>query len=224
MKYWQRIEEKLGRDGVRTIISKLIIKDSDRDHDLYIKVGWWRGRPVHVDITLGMDNKANTNNDTLDVHSSALPMIIDLRRRILDNSRAYLELVCREASLLLSSRRCSLLELADLWRVTEMEPRGRCPKVKDELGDRVHGPLDAAAKLFQIKREDWEKQMAHEYKEEEIERMLSDCKEAIDDRSDEFTEFEVNFIESLDAENETTHLSERQISKLEQIWEERNCG
>jgi len=211
--------------GVDTVTHKLAINDGQRDHKFYVKVGWWRGRPVSVDVTMARHGENSSNSDTLDVHSSALPLIVELKRRILDNSRSSLELTCREASLLLSSRRCTLDDLADLWRVTQMEPKGRCEQVKDpETGDRVHGPLDAAAKLFRIKGTEWRMRMAHTYTETEIEQMLSDCQEALEERPDDFTGWEVSFLEDVADSNETTHLSDGQIEKLEQIWEERNCG
>ena len=209
--------------GLNTVTHKLTINDNQRDHKFYVKIGWWRGRPVSVDVTMARHGEGNT--DTLDVPRAAIPLVVELRQRILENSRSALELLCREASLLLSSRRCTLGDLADLWRVTQMEPKGRCRQVNDEVtGDRVHGPLDAAAKLFKLKAAEWEAGMAYEYTEEEVEKMVTDCIEALDERPDDFTGWETSFIEDIAEQNETTHLSENQIEKLEQIWEERNCG
>jgi len=223
MKYWQRIEDRMATQGIETITHKATIEDGQRDNDFYIKIGWWRGRPVSIDVTMARHGE-KMNNDTLDIHKSALPLVVDLRQRILENTRASLELICREASLLLSSRRCKLDDLAELWRVTQMEPKGHCKQVEDELGDRVNGPLDAAAKLFKLKEAQWEKDMAYNYSEDEIEGMIRDCQEALEERPDDFTGWERSFIEDIEDNNETTHLSEGQIEKLEQIWEERNCG
>lgn len=224
MKYWEQIEKRFREGGVNAITTKLSIDDGEREHDLYVKVGWWRGRPVWVDITVARHANEGSVGETLDVHVSALPLLVSLKQRILDNARTSLEIICREASLLLSSRRCTLTDLSELWMVVEGEPRGRCAKLSDQLGDRVHGPLDAAAKLFRQRAKDWEKYMAYEYSEAEVESMLDDCQRAVEDRPDDFTEWEIRFIESVADANETTHLSHEQIEKMEQIWEERDCG
>jgi hypothetical protein len=227
MKTWQRhlrrIEKGLNADGIVGITSKLVIHDGQREHDLYVKIGWWRGRPVWVDVTLAR-NSGDASGDTFDIPAPALPVVIDLRRRLIENSRALTEIACRQASLLLSSHRCSLTELSDLWRATTGEPRGKCSQVVDIDGDRVHGPLDAAAKLFRLRCDEWEKRMKHEYTDEEIEGMIADCQKAVEENPDVFSKFESEFIESVADANETAHLTEKQIEKLEQIWEERAGG
>ncbi|MEN6368293.1 MAG: hypothetical protein ABFD77_01170 [Thermotogota bacterium] len=218
MNFRQRVEAAIERDGVQTITHKLVIQ-GEHQHDIYVKTGWWRGRPVWVDLTISAGKDGENGKDK--IPRSLAPLVVDLRRRVIESSRCLSEIVCREATLLLSSRRCSLDELADLWRATEGEPRGRCEQVTDELGDRVHGPFDAAAKLFKLKGKEWEQKMAHVYEDEEVEKMISDCQEAIEETPDSFTGFEREFIRSVAAQNETDHLSEKQIEKLEQIWEER---
>jgi hypothetical protein len=222
MNYKQRIDDALNRDGVKAITSKLVIHDGERPHDLYIKTGWWRGRPVWVDVTISQSSNEGMT-DSLDLPMAALPLVVHLRRRITENTRALVEIVCREATLLMSSRRCTLGELADLWRATEAEPRGRCQQVVDECGDRVHGPLDAAAKLFKLKAAEWEEKMSHSYTDEEVEKMIAECREELEENPKAFTGFEREFIESVADANETTHLTDKQIAKLEQIWEDR-CG
>jgi len=57
--------------------------------------------------------------------------------------------------------------------------------------------------------------------ESEIEEMIADCKKAIESDCDDFTEWERGFISDVEERNYTGHLSERQIEKLEQIWEKR---
>jgi len=225
MKYWERVEEGFNRDGVATLTHKYTIEDREsHQHDFYLKIGWWRGRPIWVDVTKARHSSEGLS-DTFDVPSSALPLIVDLRRRLIDLTRSSLELICREASLLLSTRRCSLEEIAELWRVVKTEPAGHCEQAKDpNTGTRVSGPVDAAAKLIQLKQKEWEKKMAHTYTEEQIEQLLEDCRQAAEDRPDEFTAWELQFIEDAADANETTHLTEAQVEKLEQIWEERECG
>jgi len=224
MMYWDRVAEAFGRDGVQTLVHKFTIIDQDKhEHDFYLKIGWWRGRPTWIDITKAR-HSTEGSGDTLDVHESALPLIVSLRQRIIDMTRTSLELICREASLLLTTRRSRLADIADMWRMTKTEPKGNCPQVKDELGDRVAGPLDAVAKLIKLKGAEWEEKMAHAYTEAEIESMLEDCQEAVEERGDDFTAWELQFIEEAADTNETAHLTEKQVEKLEQIWEERGCG
>jgi hypothetical protein len=60
--------------------------------------------------------------------------------------------------------------------------------------------------------------------EEEIEDMITACREAIDADPKRFTAWEIRFLESLEDRNVDHHLTEDQIVKLEQIHEERCCG
>jgi len=60
--------------------------------------------------------------------------------------------------------------------------------------------------------------------EQMIEQMISDCLVAVEDDSDAFTEWEVEFLESIEDQNEDRHLSESQVDKLTEIWEEKVNG
>ena len=221
MKNWQRIEQRMATDGVDTITSKIEIDDGFQQHNLYVKIGWITGKPVMIDITIARHSKRYSSPGV----NSESPAMMELRQMMIENARSALEIICREASLLLSSRRCTLSEIANLWIVTRMDPQGRCRQVGNAETDyKVHGPLDAVAKLFMLKAEEWERKMGHEYDDEDIERMISECAVAIEERPKDFTGWEMDFIESVSDANETTHLSDSQVEKLEQIWEDRNCG
>jgi len=224
MRYWEHVAETFNQDGVETLTNKLTIVDGEKcGHDFYVKVGWWRGRPVWIDITKARHSTEGIG-DTENIHGDELLVVVELRRRLMDVTRTSLELICREASLLLTSRRSTLDDMAQLWRVTTMEPKGRCSQVADELGDRVTGPLDAVAKLIKLRGGEWEAKMAHTYTEDQIELMLENCQAAVEERRDDFTAWELKFIEEVEDANQTLHLTENQIEKLEQIWEERGCG
>jgi len=216
MRRCEKIEKFLLQEGAESFVNKMSINDGEHEHDFYLKVAWWRGRPVWIDIT------KSRNSVEIDNGGDVLETV--LQGRLTDSTRSFMEIVCREASLLLSSRRCSLEDIAELWRVTQTEPKGTCQQVADAMGTRVHGPLDAAAKMLRLKAKDWVSKMAYEYKDEEIDDMLQDCLAAIDERPDDFTEWEMDFIRDTAEANETLHLSKPQIEKLEQIWEERDCG
>lgn len=229
MRYWQRVEERLSRTGIKSIVTKMTIEDKvGRTSDFYLKIGWWRGRPVWVDIT----RTRHARSDTAALDPVALEQLpsgerkiaIDLVQRLDDSTRGFIEVVCREASLLLASRRCTLKALADMWRATKTDPKGTCAQAQDALGDTVNGPLDAAAKIMHIKGPGWENEMAHTYTESEIEEMIENCQGAVDDREEDFTPWEVAFIKDVAMVNETAHLTDDQVDKLEQIWEERDCG
>jgi len=60
--------------------------------------------------------------------------------------------------------------------------------------------------------------------EQMIEQMIADCLVAVEDDSDAFTEWEVEFLESIEDQNEDRHLSESQVDKLTEIWEEKVNG
>jgi len=224
MNYWRRIESSFHGDGVLSITHKIAIVHDANEQDFYVKIGWWHGRPVFVDVTMARHASDGAIPAEMKIPLEEIPLVIELRRQLLDNTRSSLETICREASLLLSSKRCAIGDVADLWRGTEMYPAGECPAVEDDLGSSVKGPLDAVAKLFQMRGSQWEKEMAHEYTEAEIEKLIEDCEAAVDERSDEFTAWEIQFIESVSDQNELGFLSPQQIEKLEQIWEQRECG
>ena len=57
--------------------------------------------------------------------------------------------------------------------------------------------------------------------ESQIEKMLEACLELLEDVDHPFTAWEVTFIEDVEEANETGHLSDFQVEKLEQIYEER---
>ncbi len=60
--------------------------------------------------------------------------------------------------------------------------------------------------------------------EEVIEQMIEESLVAVEERCDDFTEFEVEFLESVEDQNEVRHLTENQIDKLTEIWEEKVHG
>lgn len=60
--------------------------------------------------------------------------------------------------------------------------------------------------------------------EEEICEMISDCIEALESNDEDFTDYEHDFLLSIQEQNEEGHLSEKQQEKLEEIWDEKVPG
>ena len=55
--------------------------------------------------------------------------------------------------------------------------------------------------------------------DETIERLISSCLDSLDDEPDKFSEWENDFLESIRDLNDWSYLTEKQIGKLEQIYE-----
>jgi len=134
---WRQIEETLFRQGIETVTNKLGVGG----RDTYLKVGWHRGRPVLVDMTIGkgQDNLIN------DLQTN------ELATAAATNARAAIEVICRHASSLLQANVWSLNDLIRAWRATVFEPQGVCP----ELQEIVSSPLDAAARLCERRKDAW---------------------------------------------------------------------
>lgn len=178
-----------------------------------------------VDVTMSRQvDRVESTDVTVEMPPTARTLITELRRRMLDNTRSSLELACRSATLLLSSRRCTVGELAELWVMTKMEPTGTCVQVAGGLtGNLVYGPLDAVAKLLRIEGDAWEARMSQN-DEGEIEKMIGECTAAMDEKPEMFSEWEKKFLASVADRNETTHLTGAQVDKIEQIWERKISG
>lgn len=98
---------------------------------LCVECGCWNRYPVPLDVTVATDE-----NNRL-VH-----IAIDGLDQWKDDIRARLEVVCRQASALLSSFIWTEQVLIDAWAGTRMDPAGYCR----ELQIDASGPLDAVAK------------------------------------------------------------------------------
>lgn len=57
-----------------------------------------------------------------------------------------------------------------------------------------------------------------------IEEMIDECLEAVEEDTDAFTEWEIEFLESIEDQNEDRHLTDQQVEKLTEIWEEKVRG
>jgi hypothetical protein len=62
-----------------------------------------------------------------------------------------------------------------------------------------------------------------DWDEDDVEEMIEACRTAADDDPKRFTAWEIRFLEELEDRNVDHHLTESQVDKLRQIYEER-CG
>lgn len=137
---WREAEDALadGR-GIDTITNKLTIGG----HDMYLKIGWHDSRPVMVDVTL-------THNTRMErCYKDELQN--ELATNLVSNTKASLEIMCRQASALLQANVWTLDDMIAAWRGTQFEPSGVCPQAQMV----AKSPLDAIARLCEIKKETW---------------------------------------------------------------------
>ncbi len=57
--------------------------------------------------------------------------------------------------------------------------------------------------------------------EDEIEDMIAACRDLVDEDPARFTPWEIRFLEELEDRNVDQHLTEAQVDKLREIYEER---
>lgn len=57
-----------------------------------------------------------------------------------------------------------------------------------------------------------------EQNDEQIERMIEEVLEAVEEDMERFTEWEVEFVESIEEQNDLRHLTDLQTEKLCEIW------
>jgi hypothetical protein len=132
---WAQAEEGLaqGAEG-RTV------KMTIGDHDIYAKVGFVADRPVYIDITIGHGREGNGYTS---------PLANELATQLVDDARAQLEVICRQASTLLQIGAWDLGDITAAWRGTKFEPSGVCPQVQG----LVSSPLDAIARYLGARME-----------------------------------------------------------------------
>jgi hypothetical protein len=109
-------------------------------HDLYAQMAFAGDRPIYITITISRG--AN-------VEGYADPVADELATQIVDDARAQLEVICRQASTLLQLGAWGLGDLTAAWRGTKFEPSGVCPQV----AGIVSSPLDAVARYLAARLE-----------------------------------------------------------------------
>ena len=107
-------------------------------HDLYVKIGCVQDRPIYIDVTISRGG---------DQAGYADPVADELATQIVDDARAQLEVICRQASALLQLGAWGLDDLTQAWRGTKFEPSGICPQVQGI----VSSPLDAVARYLGLR-------------------------------------------------------------------------
>ena len=153
-------------DGIQSITTKLTINDDKFNHDMYVKIGWFKEKPVWIELTLSQMSQITLENGQKRVEESE--EVTELRRHMVENSRVTMEIICKQASSMLQGEDCGIEWLAALWRGTKFEPSGKCvalaandptkPYVK------VKSPLDAVAQLIEMKMDEWKKKIRDEEK------------------------------------------------------------
>jgi hypothetical protein len=138
-------------EGIDTITTKITIKESHYEHDMYAKLGWHSGRPVWVSITLSRLNRLNGHDES--------PELVEVRRKYIDSLRAALEVICAHASEELRHSLITLDGLVSSWRATKFDPAGVCHFHGHADGVLVSSPLDAVARLIDERKEIWTRQM-----------------------------------------------------------------
>lgn len=132
---WCATEELL-QAGLPTITRKITIGD----HDIYMKIGIDDRRPVFIDITIGRSGGDAARHDACAAPNRQC-IADELATRVVDGARAQLEIICRQASVLLQANVWNIEDLVQEWRGTRFEPSGPCI----ELEMIAKSPLDAAA-------------------------------------------------------------------------------
>jgi len=57
--------------------------------------------------------------------------------------------------------------------------------------------------------------------EDRIEELIADCLDELDRHTHNFSAWEQTFLESIDEQHHERHLSDAQVTKLVQIWEDK---
>ena len=141
---WRDAEQALAV-GIETITNKITIDG----HDLYVKIGWHQRRPVMVDVTLTHNTNMERNHKDEEAN--------ELATRLVSNTKASLEIMCRQASALLQANIWTLDDMITAWRGTKFEPSGLCPQAQMI----AQSPLDAIARLCEIKKAEWNDAQQH---------------------------------------------------------------
>lgn len=138
-------ERALTTDAIPSVTHKLSIGYGD----MYVKIGWVEGRPVHLDVTIA---SAHRNGASGDLENQA--HINELHNRLIETARASMEISCRMASTLLRSGEWTLDHLISSWSATKFEPSGPCK----QLSRIVSSPMDAVAALCAQRKDIWEEE------------------------------------------------------------------
>lgn len=202
----------MGTSDILSITTKLEVGS----YILILKVGWRSVRPVFVDIKITVKNGFFRHGELSDV--------VALRSEHLRSANASMELICRQASLLMESGVWGLKELCEHWRGTQVFYGGAVPSLPYYDGciqQVATGTLDAAARLIELRVKGWNEKMRDE---EQIEHMIEACLQALNEDETIFSSWEQIFLEDIENVNDFKHLTDKQIAKLEQIYEDKICS
>lgn len=111
-------------------------------NSIYVKTAWSNGTLVYIDITVSLGSKCDGIPKTIEE--------LDLEHQRCSESRSWIEVSCKSATLLLESG-ASIDEIIGQWMGVRGFPNGYCP----QLESLVPGPLHAAALLLQKRKDEW---------------------------------------------------------------------
>lgn len=143
LNYEKDILKELEENHLKGFVNKLEIGDNS----IYVKIAWYSGRIVWIDITIADEDQRRCikKEETIDGNN--------LNIRVYEVARCGIENSCKLASKLLQSG-TDIGYILEQWRGTYGFPRGICPQL--EMVD-ANGPLNAAAVLIQKNIERWRK-------------------------------------------------------------------
>jgi hypothetical protein len=147
----REIEADVGGRGLYGFTCKLEIAGQD----IYMKVALHqstrRPDPVlsYVDVTL---SSAKAKDDILVSHRQTR-----IETSKTDDARAMIELLCRQANVLLQSGAWEWDDLCTAWSSTRFDPYGPCrfPATCSMGGAVVSSPLDAVARIIRDRFPEW---------------------------------------------------------------------
>lgn len=148
---WREIDAALSDiEGLPGVTSKVEIGD----HDLYIKMSWFKGKVVHIDITLSHSR----GDEGLPV--SERQATLETTRY--DLARSWVENSCRMASSMLQTGEVEIEDIIEEWKGVSGYPQGYCrqlPGTNPETGEKGPtfqcGPLHAAAMMIKTRLGYW---------------------------------------------------------------------
>jgi hypothetical protein len=137
----REIDSVLSQESIKTITNKIGVGTSE----IFLKIGWHKSKAVFIDITLADGaTKKHDSNETLkegEVFSSQVKF-----------ARASIEVICRQASLLLQNNVSTLEQIATVWAGTSIYHGGMSPQLECVCSS----PLDAASRMIKNSLTEWE--------------------------------------------------------------------
>ena len=148
-------------------------------HDVYAKLAFYGERLVYIDVTLSsMGDRGEIMTTARDATNEATKT---------DNARAMVELLCRQANTLLQSGSWDEESMIAAWIGTDFEPQGWCSYPdygQDHRDVYVSSPLDAVAKLVNVRLAGWRRKLGEQHPRSEQSDVVVDGGGSVPGRGD----------------------------------------